>query len=70
MKNLLALSLAISFAVGIYLIPIQLPILLISLIKIAAFGTCYGYAIIRFNVSQDLTELWLIISKRIRSFLS
>jgi O-antigen/teichoic acid export membrane protein len=70
MKNLLALSLAISFAVGLYLIPIQLPILLISLIKIAAFGTCYGYAIIRLNVSQDLTELWLIISKRIRSFLS
>ena len=70
MKNLLALSLAIVFAIGIYFIPIQLPILLISLIKIAAFGICYGFAIIRLNVSQDLTELWLIISKRIRSFLS
>jgi O-antigen/teichoic acid export membrane protein len=70
LKNLLALLLAILLAVGIYFIPIQLPLLLSSLIKMTAFGTCYVYAIIRLNVSQDLTELWLIISKRIRSFLS
>jgi len=70
LKNLLALSLAILLAVGIYFIPIQLPLLLSSLIKIAAFGFSYGFAIIRLNVSQDLSELWLFISKRIRSFLS
>jgi O-antigen/teichoic acid export membrane protein len=70
LKNLLALSLAILFATSIYFIPVHLPILISSLIKIVAFGFCYGFAIIRFNVSHDITELWFIISKRIRSFLS
>ena len=69
-KNILALLFAVVFIATIYFLPINLPILVSSIIKIAIFGFCYAFAIIKLNISQDLTDLWSIISKRIHSFLS
>lgn len=70
LKNLLALIFAIGFTVLIYFISLPLPLLLVSIIKITAFVFCYGFSIIKFNISQDLTDLWQLTTHKLRSFFS
>lgn len=69
-KNILALIIATGFATLIYFIPLPLPLIMVSAIKILAFGFCYGFCIVKFNVSEDLTELWKMTAHKLRSFLS
>ena len=69
-KNFIALLLAVGFAVLIYFIPVPLPLFLVSAIKIAGFGLCYGLGIIKLNISQDLTDLWQLTAHKLRSFFS
>jgi O-antigen/teichoic acid export membrane protein len=69
-KNFIALLLAAGFASLIYFIPLPLPLFIVSAIKIAGFALCYGLGIIKLNISQDLTDLWLLTAHKLRSFFS
>lgn len=69
-NNFLALLLAAGLATLIFNIPLPLPIIVVSSIKIIAFGLCYGFGVIKLNISQDITDLWQLTAQKLRSFLS
>jgi O-antigen/teichoic acid export membrane protein len=69
-KNGLALLSAISLAAIIFYIPLPLNSWLNAGIKMLCFSVGYGFAVIRFNLSQDISDLYQITINKFRSFLS
>jgi O-antigen/teichoic acid export membrane protein len=69
-KNGGALISAIIFATVLYFSPLPFSPWFTALIKLTLFSVCYGFTIIKFNLSSDITELYEMIIKKLRSFLS
>jgi O-antigen/teichoic acid export membrane protein len=69
-KNGGALISAIFFATVLYFSPLPFSPWFTALIKLTLFSVCYGFTIIKFNLSSDITELYEMIIKKLRSFLS
>jgi O-antigen/teichoic acid export membrane protein len=69
-KNGGALLSAIVFATVLYFSPLPFSPWLTAAIKLTFFSACYGFTIIKFNLSSDITELYEMTIKKFRSFLS